>query len=144
MGRAARVWELALVQEEHPARRGDGHSGNNLASPLCSAQWGQQDLQRVAILSLRWDRANTAIYSFMDSILLRSLPGFESRIAGGAELAQLRFVLAGTVLHGGSGEIFSDQRLDRRPGIFPFRRTSFFLVRTRSFRACSRISDAEK
>ena len=43
----------------------------------------------LAILSLALGiGANTAIYSFMDSLLLRSLPVSESRIAGRAELAR--------------------------------------------------------
>src|SRR2546427_12245235 len=53
--------------------------------------------------------ANTAIYSFMDSILLRSLP-----VSNPESLVVLnwrnRVQSRGTVLHGGSGDIYNDPK----------------------------------
>ncbi len=74
----------------------------------------------LAILSLALGiGANTAIYSFMDSILLRSLP-----VANPESLVVLNWhnqVRArGTVLHGGSGEIHTDPKTGSTAGIFPY------------------------
>jgi macrolide transport system ATP-binding/permease protein len=74
----------------------------------------------LAILSLALGiGANTAIYSFMDSILLRSLP-----VSNPESLVVLNWhnkVLArGTVLHGGSGDIHSDPKTGSTAGTFPF------------------------
>jgi macrolide transport system ATP-binding/permease protein len=74
----------------------------------------------LAILSLALGiGANTAIYSFMDSILLRSLP-----VSNPESLVVLNWHnqarVRGTVLHGGSGEIYSDPKTGSTAGIFPF------------------------
>ncbi len=62
--------------------------------------------------------ANTAIYSFMDSILLRSLP-----VSDPGSLVVVnwhnRVKSRGTVLHGGSGNIYDDQT-GSTAGIFPY------------------------
>ena len=62
--------------------------------------------------------ANTAIYSFMDSILLRSLP-----VSDPASLALLNWHMAGpqhgSVVHGGSGRIYGDNG-GSTAGIFPY------------------------
>jgi macrolide transport system ATP-binding/permease protein len=74
----------------------------------------------LAILSLALGiGANTAIYSFMDSILLRSLP-----VSNPESLVVLNWhnkvPSRGTVLHGGSGEIYTDPKTGSTAGIFPF------------------------
>jgi len=74
----------------------------------------------LAILSLALGiGANTAIYSFMDSILLRSLP-----VSDPGSLVVLNWhnkvQPRGTVLHGGSGEIYTDPKTGSTAGIFPF------------------------
>jgi predicted permease len=74
----------------------------------------------LAILSLALGiGANTAIYSFMDSILLRSLP-----VANPESLVVLNWHNKvrprGTVLHGGSGHIDRDPKTGWTAGIFPF------------------------
>jgi macrolide transport system ATP-binding/permease protein len=74
----------------------------------------------LAILSLALGiGTNTAIYSFMDSILLRSLP-----VSNPESLVVLNWhnkvPSRGTVLHGGSGEIYTDPKTGSTAGIFPF------------------------
>src|SRR5712691_1128900 len=73
--------------------------------------------------------ANTAIYSFMDSILLRSLP-----VSNPESLVLLnwrnRVQSRGTVVHGGSGDIYNDPKTGSTAGIFPF--PAFELLRTNS------------
>jgi predicted permease len=74
----------------------------------------------LAILSLALGiGANTAIYSFMDSILLRSLP-----VSNPESLVVLNWhnkvKARGTVLHGGSGEIYDDPKTGSTAGIFPY------------------------
>jgi len=74
----------------------------------------------LAVLSLALGiGANTAIYSFMDSILLRSLP-----VSNPESLVALNWhnkvPARGTVLHGGSGSIYTDPKTGSTAGIFPF------------------------
>src|SRR5256885_14205757 len=63
--------------------------------------------------------ANTAIYSFMDSILLRSLP-----VQDPQSLVVLNWhnkdYSRGTVVHGMSGNIYDDPKIGSTAGIFPF------------------------
>src|SRR5439155_22189806 len=63
--------------------------------------------------------ANTAIYSFMDSILLRSLP-----VSNPESLVVLNWhnkvPSRGTVVHGASGSIYGDPKTGSTAGIFPF------------------------
>src|SRR5207247_340722 len=71
--------------------------------------------------------ANTAIYSFMDSILLRSLP-----VPDPESLVVLNWHAKDTrqdfVMHGMSGTTFDDPRTGTTAGIFPF--PAFELFRT--------------
>ncbi len=82
----------------------------------------------LAILSLALGiGANTAIYSFMDSILLRSLP-----VPDPESLVVLNWHAKDTrqdfVMHGMSGTTFDDPRTGTTAGIFPF--PAFELFRT--------------
>src|SRR5258708_11173212 len=74
----------------------------------------------MAILSLALGiGANTAIYSFMDAILLRSLP-----VSNPESLVVLNWHnkvrFRGTVMHGGSGSVHVDPKTGSTAGIFPF------------------------
>src|SRR5438093_8450496 len=73
--------------------------------------------------------ANTAIYSFMDSILLRSLP-----VSSPESLVVLNWhnevYSRGTVVHGASGNIYDDPKTGSTAGIFPF--AAFELFRKHS------------
>jgi macrolide transport system ATP-binding/permease protein len=74
----------------------------------------------LAILSLALGiGANTAIYSFMDAILLRSLP-----VSNPESLVVLNWHnkvrFRGTVMHGGSGSVHTDPKTGSTAGIFPF------------------------
>jgi predicted permease len=82
--------------------------------------WANRTFSALAILSLALGiGANTAIYSFLDSILLRSLP-----VSDPASLVVLNWHNKvkphGTVLHNGSGTIYGDSKLGSTAGIFPF------------------------
>jgi len=84
----------------------------------------------VAILSLALGiGANTAIYSFMDSLLLRSLP-----VSDPKSLAVLNWGTNPTgrdsVMHSMSGNTWSDYQWRESGGIFPF--PAFELIRTNS------------
>src|SRR6266478_790361 len=74
----------------------------------------------LAILSLALGiGANTAIYSFMDAILLRSLP-----VSNPESLVVLNWHnnvrTRGTVMHGGSGSTHGDPKAGTEAGIFPY------------------------
>jgi predicted permease len=74
--------------------------------------------------------ANTAIYSFMDSLLLRSLP-----VSDPTSLAVLNWRMPSgsvrdSVIHSGSGNIWRDGQSARMSGIFPY--PAFELIRTNS------------
>lgn len=82
--------------------------------------WASKTFSTLAILSLALGiGANTAIYSFLDSIMLRSLP-----VSDPASLVVLNWhnkvVPHGTVVHNGSGSIYGDSKLGSVSGIFPF------------------------
>ena len=84
----------------------------------------------LAILSLALGiGANTAIYSFMDSLLLRSLP-----VSDPESLAVLNWGANPTgrdfVMRGMSGSTWSDEKWAETAGIFPF--PAFELIRTNS------------
>ena len=85
----------------------------------------------MAILSLALGiGANTAIFSFMDSLLLRRLP-----VSNPESLAVLNWRAPegngrDSVIHGGSGSIWRDGPSARRSGIFPY--PAFELIRTNS------------
>ncbi len=84
----------------------------------------------LAILSLALGiGANTAIYSFMDSLLLRSLPvsdpGSLAVVNWGANQTGRDFVM-----HGMSGSTWSDKKWKEIAGIFPF--PAFDLIRKSS------------
>src|SRR5262245_4418113 len=85
----------------------------------------------MAILSLALGiGANTAIYSFMDALLLRSLP-----VSNPESLAVLNWrAVAGngrdSVIHGQSGSTWRDGPSARMSGIFPY--PAFDLIRTNS------------
>lgn len=94
----------------------------------------------LAILSLALGiGANTAIYTFMDAILLRSLPvvnpdslvvvNWHTKIQAG-----------GTVIHGASGNSYSDPKTGTTAGIFPSRHSSFCMSPAPSLPAYSRIT----
>jgi predicted permease len=81
---------------------------------------GNKAFSILAILSLALGiGANTAIYSFMDSILLRSLP-----VSHPESLAVLNWHnnvrMHGSVVHGGSGTIYEDSKNTSTAGIFPY------------------------
>src|SRR6185312_4165338 len=62
--------------------------------------------------------ANTAIYSFLDALLLRSLPVFEPQ-----RLAVLNWHNRwdhDTVFHGGSGNVYDDAKYGFTARIFPY------------------------
>ena len=65
--------------------------------------------------------ANTAIYSFMDAVLLRSLP-----VANPESLVVLNWhskdmkAARGSVVHTGSGSIYHDAKIGTNAGIFPY------------------------
>jgi macrolide transport system ATP-binding/permease protein len=63
--------------------------------------------------------ANTAIYSFMDAILLRSLP-----VSNPESLVVLTWrndvVMRGSVVHGGSGSVYNDGKHGSTARIFPY------------------------
>src|SRR5260370_17187100 len=74
--------------------------------------------------------ANTAIYSFMDSLLLRSLP-----VSNPESLAVLNWRAPSgsgrdSVIHGQNGSTWSDGPSARMSGIFPY--PAFELFRTNS------------
>ncbi len=84
----------------------------------------------LAILSLALGiGANTAIYSFMDSLLLRSLP-----VSDPESLIVLNWranpPLRDFVMHGQSGSAWIEGKLGRVSGIFPY--PAFELIRTNS------------
>jgi macrolide transport system ATP-binding/permease protein len=85
----------------------------------------------MAILSLALGiGANTAIFSFMDWLLLRSLP-----VSDPTSLAVLNWrvpsgTVRGSVIHSGSGNIWRDGQSARMSGIFPY--PAFDLIRTNS------------
>ena len=85
----------------------------------------------LAILSLALGiGANTAIFSFMDWLLLRSLP-----VSDPTSLAVLNWRMSSggfrdSVIHGGSGDIWRDGPSARMSGIFPY--PAFELIRTNS------------
>ena len=83
----------------------------------------------MAILSLALGiGANTAIYSFMDSLLLRSLP-----VSNPESLAVLNWREAfgrDSVVHRGAGDIWRDGQSARMSGIFPY--PAFELIRANS------------
>ena len=85
----------------------------------------------MAILSLALGiGANTAIYSFMDSLLLRSLP-----VSNPESLAVLNWRAPSgsgrdSVIHGQNGSTWSDGPSARMSGIFPY--PAFELIRTNS------------
>src|SRR5215831_14936156 len=84
----------------------------------------------LAILSLALGiGANTAIYSFMDSLLLRSLP-----VSSPESLAVLNWGANPTgrdsVMHGMSGSTWSEGKWGTAGGVFPF--PAFELIRTNS------------
>jgi len=85
----------------------------------------------MAILSLALGiGANTAIYSFMDSLLLRSLP-----VSNPESLAVLNWRAPSgsgrdSVIHGQSGNTWRDGPSARMSGIFPY--PAFELIRTNS------------
>jgi macrolide transport system ATP-binding/permease protein len=70
----------------------------------------------LAILSLALGiGANTAIYSFMDSILLRSLP-----VSNPESLVVLNWHSKSHFVHNASGSIYGDPKTGSTAGIFPF------------------------
>jgi predicted permease len=83
----------------------------------------------LAVLSLALGiGANTAIYSFMDAILLRALP-----VANPETLAVLNWRIAarsqrGSVIHSGSGSMWRDGKTGTAAGIFPY--PAFELLRS--------------
>src|SRR5437879_2477692 len=78
-----------------------------------------------AILAARWMAlgigSNTAIYSFMDALLMRSLP-----VTDPGSLVVLKWHLTGkkntddSVLHNISGQIYDDPRTGSTSAVFPF------------------------
>jgi len=107
-----------------------------LDSALQDARYGfrtiaaNKTFSMVAILSLALGiGANTAIFSFMDSLLLRSLP-----VSDPESLALLNWGVNPTgrdsVMHGMSGSTWSDGQWRETGGIFPF--PAFELIRTNS------------
>ena len=80
---------------------------------------GNPTFSAMAILSLALGiGANTAIFSFMDSILLRSLP-----VSHPKSLALLNWHVQkgrNSVLYTGSGSIWKDPKLGSTAGIFPY------------------------
>src|SRR5205085_9165772 len=82
---------------------------------------GNRLFTELAVLSLALGiGANTAIYSFMDAILLRSLP-----VSDPESLVMLRWhakpIKRGSfVMHAMSGSTFDDPKLGTTSGIFPF------------------------
>ena len=98
----------------------------------------------LAILSLALGiGANTAIYSFMDSILLRSLPVHDPE-----SLVVLNWHAKGArrgsfVMHSMSGSTWTDPKLGVTAGIFPSQLLNFSRRTTRSFRACSPTAPRE-
>src|SRR5437868_7085974 len=97
-----------------------------LDSALQDARYGfraivaNKTFSMVAILSLALGiGANTAIYSFMDSLLLRSLP-----VSDPESLAVLNWGANPTgrdsVMHGMHGSTWSDDQWRETGGIFPF------------------------
>jgi len=122
--RAARrdLGNITLVQEETRAAWG-WTAVEQLWQDLCYGcrmLKANKAFSALAILSLGLGiGANTAIYSFMDSILLRSLPVFEPR-----SLAVLKWHNKsrprGTVVHSGSGTIYYEPKTGSTGGIFPY------------------------
>ena len=105
--RAAWGWTLVeqLVQDVRYAFR------TMAASPVFTA---------LAVLSLALGiGANTAIYSFMDSILLRALP-----VSDPQSLAvfnwRMKWDARHTVMHGMSGSTWGDAKTGETSGMFPF------------------------
>ena len=92
----------------------------------------------LAILSLALGiGANTAIYSFMDSLLLRALP-----VSDPETLAVLNWrvnsVGRDSVMRSQSGSAWTEEKLGRVSGIFPY--PAFELIRTNSAAVTLRAS----
>ena len=132
--RAARrdIGNIALVQEETRA----AWTWTYLEQLAQDCRYGLRTIaankafSMLAILSLALGiGANTAIYSFMDSLLLRSLP-----VSDPESLAVLNWGANPTgrdfVMRGMSGSTWSDSKWKEIAGIFPF--PAFELFRTNS------------
>ncbi len=93
----------------------------------------------IAILSLALGiGANTAIYSFMDSILLRSLPVSDpgALVVLNWHAQAPHFTLRGessSVVHGIHGTTYDDPKSGTEAGIFPFPALNFSKRTTRSY-----------
>jgi macrolide transport system ATP-binding/permease protein len=76
----------------------------------------------LAVLSLALGiGANTAIYSFMDTIMMRSLPVKDPRALAVLNWRMKSATMRGTVMHGGSGTSFEDKKTgSTEAGIFPY------------------------
>jgi macrolide transport system ATP-binding/permease protein len=93
--------------------------------------WASKTFSTLAVLSLALGiGANTAIYSFMDAIMLRSLP-----VSDPASLVILQWygpsrwqggVRRPSVLHTMSGTTYDDDKLGSIAGIFPYPAFEFF------------------
>ncbi len=88
--------------------------------------------------------ANTAIYSFMDALLMRSLP-----VADPASLVVLKWHVTGkknmddSVLHDISGQFYDDPKTGSRRPFFRFPRLSCCGNPTACFPPCSRTARHE-
>src|SRR5918996_1626586 len=97
----------------------------------CRTMAANKTFSLLAILSLALGiGANTAIFSFMDWLLLRSLP-----VSDPTSLAVLNWRMPSgsvrdSVIHSGSGNIWRDGQSARMSGIFPY--PAFELIRTDS------------
>ena len=100
----------------------------------------QQAVHALAMLSLALGiGANTAIYSFMDAILLRALP-----VSDPESLAVLNWHAkpakwGSFVMHSISGSTYDDPRTGTTAGIFPFPAFELFQKNDAVFQAYSHI-----
>jgi macrolide transport system ATP-binding/permease protein len=87
--------------------------------------------------------ANTAIYSFLDALLLRSLP-----VSDPASLVVLNWHAKAWrkdfVMQGMSGSVYDDPKLGSTSDIFPYRPSSFSKKTTPFLPMCSPIAEREK